>query len=334
MNENHSQHPIIIVNTGSPKSCEIQDLTPYLEDFLTDKHIISIPRLIRYPLVKKIIVPKRKYASQERYKTLVALDPEKGMPLVYYTEGIVQRLSLQNQDPIVALYRYQDPRWENLPTLFKEMGCPSPLSIRLIPLFPQYTYSTTSSIFAWASRQIKKAFPKTPLYIPQPYYLSPSYIEGWGNRLKSFDKSYYFVASFHTIPISHRKLEKKDGVIPSYREQCIQTAKAIFEKRGIDHSQYEIIFQSRIKGVKKEEPLIEDRCFRWAQEGHTRVVVFAPGFICDCLETIGDIDLEVREIFLSHGGKEFHYLPSFNDSQDSINLYNEILESTHWNSLL
>lgn len=317
--------PIFLVNIGSPHSSQENDVALFLKEFLMDRHIVTVPYALRYFLVNKIIVPRRKALAQKRYLSLVSMDPQKGMPLVYYSHSLAEKLRRRIGRLVCSLFRYGDDRWDRLSSFLQEAGCPAPRSITLVPLFPQYTYSTAVSIFDFALPKIRKALGDIPVYTPRLYYLASEYTQSWSRRLSSFDNSYHFVASFHSIPHRHRALDGKKGISPSYREQCFETAKEVFRRAGIAEDKYEIVFQSRMGHGSWEGPCIEDRVAHWQAEGHSKVVVFSPGFMCDCLETVYDLDLVLKKQFLEAGGQEWHYLTAFNDSDPSIDLLETLL---------
>jgi ferrochelatase len=188
--------------------------------------------------------------------------------------------------------------------------------ILILPAYPQYSGTTTASVFdavyTWAAKV--RTIPE--LRFVNRYHDDPGYIAALARRINAFWQSHgrpdKLVMSFHGVP--ERTLHLGDP----YHCECHKTARLLAEKLGLSKEQYQLTFQSRFGKAKWLEPYTEPTLVALAQGGTKRVDVVCPGFTGDCLETLEEIAQEAREAFLHAGGTEFHYIPCLNDSLDWI----------------
>lgn len=318
---------VLIVNLGTPDSPATSDVRKYLSEFLNDPRVIDINPIARMLLVNLIIVPFRSSKSAKLYKEIWREDGKS--PLLHYSEQQHQMLSklLGDQFDVQMGMRYQSPSLDNALDHFKKQFYKK---IIVLPLFPQYASASTGSVH----EKIMKIISKWEI-VPEIEFISsfcdhPEFIASFAEIGKKYDyKNYdHVLMSFHGLP--ERQISKgdcfdhclKDGCCDTfneknaycYRAQCFQTARKMAEAMGIPQNGYTICFQSRLGKDPWIKPysdkIIEER----AKKGDKKLLVFAPAFVSDCLETIYEISVEYNDLFREHGGEKVQLVESLNDS--------------------
>lgn len=309
---------VMIVNLGTPDAPDAPAVKRYLREFLSDPRVVEIPQLIWQPILRGIILNTRPKKSAHAYG-LVWTD--EGSPLAVYTrrtaEALGQRLS---SDGILVDWamRYGNPSIASRIAALKQAGCDR---ILFAPLYPQYSGATTASandalFTALGAMRWQPAIRTLP-----PYHDDPSYIALLVERARAGIAALPFapqalLLSFHGMP--ERTLHLGDP----YHCHCVKTARLVAEALAPHFSgSVEISFQSRFGRAKWLEPSTEHKLAELAARGITDLVVMAPGFSADCLETLEEISLRGKESFLSAGGRNFAYLPCLNADEDAINFY-------------
>lgn len=292
-----SPYGVLLVNTGSPKSPHPWDVFCYLNQFLTDPKVVDIPVLARQLLVRGIIVPFRFLKSAKSYS---AIWQAQGSPLIANSRALATALEmcLGEGYKVEIAMRYGTPSIEEGVAALKECE-----KIILLPLFPQYASATTGSCIEEAMRHVKNR----KIHIISHFATDPLFIDAWSELLSgaapfSYD---HILFSFHGLPMRQIKKAK-----PCYKTQCEDTATCIAKKCEL--SQYSISYQSRLGPEKWIGPSTVDRLSSIAKEGYKNVLVIAPSFVADCLETLYEIEIEYRELFLQLGGTRLDLLPSLN----------------------
>ena len=320
---------VLLINLGTPDSPSEADVKKYLDEFLMDKRVIDVHPLLRTVLVKGVIVPFRGAKSARLYQKIWS--DVNGSPLMYYSR--LQKQLLQERlgdDYMVELaMRYQNPSIE---LALKNFMLKQAESIRVIPLFPQYSSACTGSIYDKVM-EIVKEWPVIPnLSFINSFHNNVLMIDAFAdNGLKHHPENYdHVLFSFHGLP--ERQLMKSDssqhhclrkpGCCTSmdgqnrfcYSAQCYQTAKLIAGKAGIPEEKYTVCFQSRLGKTPWIKPYTGEVISQLAREGKKRLLVFCPAFVADCLETLHEINEEYSEAFLKMGGEELKLVQGLNDS--------------------
>lgn len=308
---------VILTNVGTPQSTDPKDVGIYLREFLMDENIISIPRPWRDFLVKVLIVPKRKYSSAEKYKRIWT---EKGSPLMVETLDLVERM--QNQ--LGSEWKIEIGMQIGRPSLKEavEKAIRANSEIYFLPLYPQFATATTGgalkALKSWGV-QVKASL--------GPFYHEEWFIEAQAQlireRLKPGD---HLLLSYHGLPISQLKAHKSDCYekpnccqMPSaclrncYRAQCLQTSELL--KKQLQLSEVSIGFQSRLGRAKWIEPSTTQVVDELLAQGVQHLKVACPSFVSDCLETLEEIGLELKDHFLKNGGKSFELIPCVNSNE-------------------
>ncbi len=315
---------VLLMNLGSPDSPSVPDVRRYLGEFLMDGRVIDAPWPIRYMIVHGFILPFRPKRSAHAYAQI--WQPE-GSPLVMMGKRLRDLLAPQLPCPVELCMRYQNPTAHHALAALQRQGVNR---VVLLPLFPHYAMSSYESAVEKV-RDDLRAFPGMTLEVVPPYYQEPAYLDALLQAAQPtlaapFD---HLLISFHGLPERH--LRKSDPTKkhcltcadcchqPSpahatcYRHQCYTTAEEFARLAGIPGERWSVAFQSRLGRDPWLKPDTESELVRLANAGVKKLVVTCPAFVADCLETIEEIGLRAREIFLEHGGTDFQLIPCLND---------------------
>ena len=313
------------MNLGSPDSTATKDVRRYLNEFLMDGRVIDVPYLARLLLVKGIVVPFRAPKSAEAYKTIWT---DKGSPLVVMTKNLQAALQEKFDEPVEIAMRYGNPSTkEGLDKL--QSRNPDITEVVAVPLYPHYAMSS----FETAVEDVKETHAKYnyPFSIKfvEPYYNDPGYIDALAENMRSYVAGDYdkILFSYHGVPARHIRKSDTTGChclkvsncceVPSaahahcYRHQCFTTTKLVMAKLNIPESKYAISFQSRL-GKGWLEPFTDIRLKELPGEGVKKLLILCPAFVSDCLETLEEIAIRGKEIFMEAGGEDYKMIPCLN----------------------
>jgi protoporphyrin/coproporphyrin ferrochelatase len=320
----------LLINLGSPKSTSIKDVRAYLAEFLMDKYVIDIPWLFRALLIYGPILTFRPKKTAHAYKKIWT---KEGSPLISISRATQAKLQKTTERPIYLAMRYGQP---SIPSIIEKIikEHPELETIQVISLYPHYASSSTLTAQRACEKALKKHKSTINLAFKTPFYNDPSYInnlvKGAKEQLETCD---YLLFSYHGLPERH--LRKADPTKkhclesdtcctkPSeawstcYRHQCTQTTALFMQilSKDIPHS---IAYQSRLGSDPWLQPNTEDECRRLASTGVTNIHVICPSFVADCLETLEEIEMTGKDIFLENGGTSFTYIPCLNTQDDWI----------------
>jgi ferrochelatase len=303
---------ILIAQLGTPDAPTSQDLRPYLKQFLSDRRVIDYSPLIWQPILRGIILNTRPRRSARLYKRIWL---DEGSPLLVYSQKQVEGLQarLGDQYRVILGMRYGNPSIERAMAEFEAEGIDR---ILVVPMFPQFSCTTTASIYdavyrAAAGRRCplfheRKRFVPTLRFV-ESYFDHPEYIAAMRAHLQERisqleeapDK---FVITFHGIP--KRYIDTGDP----YRQQCERTAFLLAQAMGWHAEEWVLCFQSRFGPEKWLEPYTDKTLEELTAQGVKRPFVFSPGFVTDCLETLDELGNEGREQFSEGGGSPQNYV--------------------------
>jgi ferrochelatase len=292
-----------------------------------DERVIDAPYLIRKMIVHGFILPFRPKRSAEAYRKIWW---EEGSPLVVISRKVQRMLDERLEAPVELAMRYGNP---SIDTALRALADRTPgiESIRVVPLFPHYAMSTIESSVVAVEDAVKRLGMAVRLDVVDPYYDEPSYIDALTESARehiagSFD---HLLISYHGLPERHLKKTDPTGghclatgdccATPSpahercYRHQVFRTTELFTDKLGIPADQYTVSFQSRLGKDAWLEPFTVQEAVRLAKGGTKKLLVICPSFVADCLETLEEIGIGVKEQFLSAGGESFEMIPCLND---------------------
>ena len=299
---------VLLVNLGSPDDLNLSSIKKFLKEFLSDNYVVDLPKLIQKILVNFIIVPFRSKKTKKAYESIWT---EGGSPLIINTKLIAQKLHDKIGCPVEVAMRYQNPSIKSCLIKLKEKGCSE---IIVVPLYPHYAESTSLTTQVEVERVMKSLDLNIKLSFSEAFYKEDGYIKALSSKIKNYlPNNYdYLLFSYHGIP-------KRQSIRtnPTYKDQVIETSKLCSEELSMNNNKWGFSFQSRI-GPGWLEPFTDKVLEELPKEGIKKVAVVCPSFVADNLETLEEINLEARRIFLESGGKEFTYIPCLNDDNDWI----------------
>lgn len=312
----------LLMNTGSPDSHQVKDLRRYLKEFLMDPHVIDLPWPLRTLLVNGIILPNRPAKSAEAYKQIWTPD---GSPLVHTCTELVNGLNEKMEAPVELGMAYGNPSFQSAIGKLLDAGVDE---ICVLPMFPQYAMATGGSCEDGVTKEMKRRKSSATVRIAPPFYNEPAYIQPLAKSLADVDEHILF--SYHGLPLRHLKKTDPTGHHclsskgccnePSfahdtcYRFQCLFSTREIVKEAHLSEDGYSVSFQSRLGRAKWIEPYTEEMLKKLPAKGKKRLAVICPSFFCDCLETLEEIELRGKEIFLAAGGESFRMIPCLNNS--------------------
>ena len=307
---------VLLINLGSPDSTDVQDVRKYLREFLMDPLVIDSPYLIRKLVVELAILPKRPADSAEAYKKIWW---EEGSPLIVLSKRLQKKLGEKSEIPIALGMRYQNP---SIKSAMQELYDQDVREVLVIPLYPQYTMSSTETVVLKTNELQKKFFKDLNLTFLNSFYNRPDYIKVLADRIReqlpeNFDKLLF---SYHGIPERHdKKAVEKSKKFPelkikTYRDQCYETTELVRNELNLPEEKVMVSFQSRLGKDPWIKPYTDFVLKDFPAEGVKNIAVVAPAFVSDCLETLEEIAMGYEELFMESGGEKYTYLECLNDS--------------------
>ena len=317
---------ILLMNLGSPASTAVGDVRKYLNEFLMDERVIDVPYLWRLLLVRGIISPFRAPRSAEAYRSIWT---DKGSPLIEFTKQLQHGLQQLVSEPVEIAMRYGNPSPKAAFDRLKEK-IPALEEVVVVPLYPHYAMSSYETAVECAKKIHAKERYSFKLRMVEPFYEQPDYIAALTKSIEPYlERDYdHLLFSYHGIPERHihkaditgnHCLHSEDCCVTyspahafCYRHQIITTTKLVAEKLNIPQSKYSFSFQSRLGKDEWLKPYTAVRLEQMPGEGIKKLVVVCPAFISDCLETLEEIAIGGKEIFLHAGGDQFTFIPCLN----------------------
>lgn len=298
---------VLLLNLGSPDAPSVPAVRKYLREFLGDKHVISLPWILRKILLECVILPRRPKKSAEYYSKIWT---ESGSPLIAETEKLRKRVAekTDGSTEVFCAMRYGNPSIENAAKAIYERGI---RKVFVIPLYPQKAESSWVTAVEKTERVFAKKFPRVKLDFAEPYYREPEFIAALAKSAEEFLSGKNFeklLISFHGVPV-------KTKLAKSYKTECETTAELLASALNLPRERWECVFQSRFGRGKWLEPSAEERLKNLPKEGVKNIAIIAPGFAADCLETLEELGVRGKKTFSESGGNDFHTVPCLNDSE-------------------
>jgi ferrochelatase len=328
---------IILINVGTPDEPTVKAVRRYLSEFLNDRRVIDIPLVLQKILVNLIIVPFRAPKSTKLYQRLWT---EKGSPLLYYSETVQEELQkkMDSKADIFMAMRYGNP---SIGKALSSIQKGNYDKLIILPMFPQYASSTSGTAIQAVIDQVRKWNTIPEINAINQFYDHPAFLDSFAERIQSYQPENYdhVVFSYHGLP--NRHLEKNhpeesintcncETVLPEfgkfcYKATCYQTTRELVKRLGLKRDQYSVSFQSRLSN-NWMTPFTDQNLISRAKQGCKNILVVAPAFVADCLETTVEIGWEYKELFKENGGEKLQLVESLNDSTQWISAITEILK--------
>ncbi len=319
---------VLLANLGTPDNYDYWSMRRYLNEFLSDKRVIDYSPWIWQPLLQLIILTKRPFSSGAAYKSIWNEEASES-PLMTITKAqtarIADRMAQRYGDNVVVDFcmRYGNPSTQSKVRALLDQGCQK---ILFFPLYPQYAGATTATANDQFFRALMQEKWQPPVRTVPAYYEHPTYIDALA---QSVERAYgamdtkpdILVTSYHGVP--KRYLMEGDP----YHCQCQKTTRLLKERLGWADDKITTTFQSRFGPEEWLQPYTVDEVARLAESGKKRIAVIAPAFSADCIETLEEINEEIRESFEEAGGESFTYIPCLNDDAAHVSALGEVIEA-------
>ncbi|MCF6444588.1 ferrochelatase [Nereida sp. MMG025] len=318
---------ILLANLGTPDNYDYWSMRRYLNEFLSDRRVIDYSPFLWQPLLQLIILTKRPFSSGEAYKSIWNED-EGESPLMTITKKqtakIKDRMHATYGDDVIVDFcmRYGNPSTKSKVREMIDAGCQK---ILFFPLYPHYAGATSATANDQFFRVLMKEKWQPPVRTVEAYYARPDYIEALAQSIETAyanaeKKPEILVCSYHGVP--QRYLMEGDP----YHCQCQKTTRLLKERLGWDDTQIITTFQSKFGPEEWLQPYTVEEVARLAEKGRTNIAVCAPAFSADCIETLEEINEEIKESFEEAGGEDFLYIPCLNDDAAHIEALGNIID--------
>jgi protoporphyrin/coproporphyrin ferrochelatase len=318
---------VLLLNLGTPDATDYWSMRRYLKEFLSDERVIDVNPLIWKPLLNLVILTTRPSRSGKAYAAIWNREKDES-PLRTISRdqcaGLAQALgrALPDHDLLVDwAMRYGNPTTASVIRRMVEAGC---TRLLLFALYPQYAAATTATAYDQAFRALLEERWQPAVRTAPPYFEHPGYIEALARSIEGHLAGLSWqpevvLASFHGLPKRYLMLGDP------YHCQCAKTARLLRERLGWEESRLRMTFQSRFGREEWLRPYTDETVLELAQKGVRNLAIATPGFAADCVETLEEIAIGVRESFLEHGGKNFTHVPCLNAADDHIALLTDLV---------
>ncbi|MGM0631866.1 MAG: ferrochelatase [Pseudomonadota bacterium] len=315
---------VLITNLGTPDEPTTPALRRYLGQFLWDPRVVEVPRPLWWLILHGVILRIRPRRSAAAYRTVFT---ERGSPLLYHTrdqsEALAQALQQRGHEHVLVDFamRYGNP---SIPSVLDSMLERGVRRLLVLPMYPQYSASTTASTFDAISAEFNRRRWLPELRFISHYHDYPPFIEAAARRIEAYweqsGRADRLLFSYHGVPL--RYLHEGDP----YHCECHKTSRLLAERLGLPDEAWKTTFQSRFGREEWLKPYTDETLKALPGEGVKSVQVFCPGFSADCLETIEEIGEENREYFLEAGGERYEYISALNDRPEHIEALASLVE--------
>lgn len=318
---------VLLANLGTPDDTGYWSMRRYLSEFLSDKRVVDYPSWKWQPLLQLIILSKRPFTSGAAYRSIWNTDADES-PLLTITKqqtaAMKTRLADIYGDDVVVDFcmRYGNPSTKSKVQDMIAQGCQK---ILFFPLYPHYAGPTSATANDQFFRVLMEEKWQPVARIVEPYFEDAGYIDALAQSIEAAysaapKRPDVLVCSYHGVP--QRYLMEGDP----YHCQCQKTTRLLKERLGWDDTQIITTFQSRFGPEEWLQPYTVEEVARLAQAGTTNIAVCAPAFSADCIETLEEINEEIKESFEEAGGKDFTYIPCLNDNDAHMDALSGIVQ--------
>lgn len=315
---------VLLLNLGTPDAPTVPAVRRYLAEFLWDPRVVEVPRPIWWLILHGVILRVRPARSARAYQ---AVWSAQGSPLLDISRRVAGALGgllgvrLSGAAKVTLGMRYGNP---SIREALAELRGANVRRLLVLPLYPQYSATTTASTFDAVVRELSRWRWIPELRFVNQYHDEPGYIEALVASIREHwtarGEPERLLFSFHGIP--------KDYFFNGdpYHCQCHKTARLVTDALGLPRERWTLAFQSRVGTKEWLKPYTDETLKAWGAEGVRSVHVISPGFSADCLETIEEIGVENRDYFLAAGGQDYSYIPCLNHRADHLEMLADLVE--------
>ncbi len=309
---------VILVNLGTPDAPSKSAVRRYLKEFLWDDRIIK-RNPVWWMILNGIILNTRPKRVAKLYES------------IWQDDSPIRTIGKQQQDELQKLLKdkakvmlamtYGQPSLKNC---LEDLNLENFDKVIVLPLFPQYSATTTAAVFDQVADFIKKTRNIPQIHLIKDYHQNEGYIEALASSIRHYwqenGKPQKLLFSFHGIPQIY--VDQGDP----YEKQVKNTVKKLCELLNLPESQFQLSFQSRFGPTQWLQPYTDKTLEEWAKSGVESVDVICPAFSADCLETLEEIAVENKQVFLGNGGKQYRYIPALNNNSSHIEMMDKIID--------
>lgn len=316
---------IILANLGTPDAPTVPAVRTFLQQFLSDQRVIEIPKPLWQIILRLFILPFRPKRVAQAYAQVWAKDSPMREILLQQVEAVKAELTQrypQFELNVVPAMTYGNP---NIQTVLSQISAQPQDHVILLPLFPQYSATSTAPLYDAVARWVLTQRNLPGLSLIRDYYQHPLFIQALAQSVRDYQaihgKPEKLLMSFHGIPQPYA--DKGDP----YADRCRITGKLVAKALGLSEDQYAISFQSRFGKQEWVKPYTDALIEEWGKQGVKSIQVMSPAFSADCLETLEELAMENADTFKANGGERYSYIPALNSREDHLQLLNSLLQA-------
>lgn len=316
---------VILANLGTPDEATAPAVRRFLKQFLSDTRVIEIPKFIWWVILHAFVLPFRPKRVAQAYASVWSTDSPMREIVLKQTQLIKQRLLDENHQfdlTVVPAMTYGQP---SIYAVFEQLEKVPQEHVILLPLFPQYSATSTAPLYDAFARWIPNQRHLPGITMIKDYYQHPLFIQALVDSVLAYQEQHgkpeKLLMSFHGIPQPYA-----DKGNP-YADRCRMTAKLVAEALHLNEDEWAISFQSRFGKQEWVKPYTDVLLEQWGQAGVRSVQVLSPAFSADCLETLEELAVENKETFQHAGGGEYAYIPALNTDQAHIDLLASLVQA-------
>ncbi len=315
---------ILLVNLGSPDAADTASIRRFLREFLSDQRVIEMPKFLWQLILNFFILPFRPKKLVPLYRSIWTAQ---GSPLVSIAEQQKHKLAVLFADrgrsdlSFALAMRYGKP---DIASALRQLAADNVHKVLVFPTYAQYSATTTASIFDAISLELRHWRWLPELRFINSYHDQPQHIQALAQSVESYWQAHprgqILIMSFHGLPqVYHLKGDP-------YFCQCHKTARLLAKQLHLGEHEWTITFQSRFGKQQWLQPYTSEALAALPQQGIQAVDIICPGFAIDCLETLEEIVVENRDVFINAGGQQYQYIPALNDRDVNIDAMGELIE--------
>ncbi|MCJ2377777.1 ferrochelatase [Vibrio sp. ZSDZ34] len=310
---------VLLVNLGTPDAATPKAVKAFLSEFLHDHRVVDMTRWLWCPLLHGIILPIRVPKVAKLYQMVWM---EEGSPLMVHSQRQAKQLANHLVEvPVELGMTYGSPSLKTGIDKLMEQGVEH---IVVLPLYPQYSATTTAAVFDGIAKQLKTSPLLPEISFITDYHSHPLYIKALAGKVRRYWQEHgqgeYLLCSYHGIP---KRFADNGDVYPKH---CEITTQLLAKELQLSSKQIGMSYQSRFGREEWLTPYTDKTLEAMPSNGTKKVDIMTPAFSVDCLETLEEIAEQCKESFLDAGGDEFRYIECLNDDKQHIEMMAELIK--------
>ncbi|WP_269913759.1 ferrochelatase [Acinetobacter sp. HY1485] len=316
---------VILANLGTPDEPTVPAVRQFLKEFLSDTRVIEIPKFLWQIILRMFILPFRPKRVSQAYASVWSKDSPMREIMFRQVNHLKEQIVGQYPEfelKIIPAMTYGNP---GMVACLKEMQSQPQDHVVLLPLYPQYSATSTAPQYDLLSKWMLKQRNLPGLSIIKDYYQHPLYIKALAESVRRYWKNHgiaeKLLMSFHGIPQPYA--DKGDP----YADRCRITAKLVAKELQLNDDAWAISFQSRFGKQEWVKPYTDVLLEEWGKKGVKSVQIMSPAFSADCLETLEELAMENAETFKEAGGESYAYIPALNTDELHLELFETLIQS-------